>query len=71
MSNVVAFPKTSAPERWITKRQLAHRWVCSTKTIERLVREGMPSKDPADSPSGRRLFRLSECEAWYAERSGS
>lgn len=71
MSNVIAFPKAPPVERWITKRELARHWSCSTKHIERKVRDGMPSRPPEDSPAGRRLFRLSECEAWEAQRRAS
>lgn len=70
MSNVVAFPKQSPMvERWITKRQLAHLWGCSTRQIERHVNAGMPSREPSRSATNRRMFRLSECELWLEGRA--
>lgn len=68
MSNVVAFPKQVQVERWISKRRLAEIWGCSTRQIERLVAEGMPSREPRRSASNRRMFLLSECDEWREQR---
>jgi excisionase family DNA binding protein len=56
---------TVAPDRYLTRVELAdHLGVC-TKTIDRMVREGMPRHS-----FGRRLvrFRLGEVEAWLRRR---
>ena len=68
MANVRVFPRRGEFEPWISKRQLAQHWGCSTRTIERLVREGLPSRPPEQSANGRRMFHLSRCERWLEQR---
>jgi hypothetical protein len=71
---VVRFPRRSDFDPELTKRDLARMWRCSTKTIERYVDPAYASaRDLRPLPSfitplGRRRFRLSEVEAWRAER---
>lgn len=48
----------------LTKQQLAVYLRCSTKTIERRMREGMPSF----KVGGLRRFRLDLVEDWLAEQ---
>lgn len=69
LAQVIAFPTRHESEPWISKKQLAHHWGCSTKTIERRVDEGMPSRDPAESMTNRRMFRISECDHWLKARA--
>lgn len=74
VSRVVPFPARVEFDPELSKRDLARLWRCSTKTIERYVDPGytrprglrpLPS---FTTPLGRRRFRLSEVEAWRAER---
>lgn len=65
--NVIQFPSRWEP--LLSKRQLATLWGCSTKTIDRRVTEGLPSIPPEHSPVGRRMFRLSDVEAWLERRA--
>jgi hypothetical protein len=76
-AQVVPFPSRADYDPELTKRELARIWHCSTKTIERYVDAGytrprglrpLPS---FTTPLGRRRFRLSEVEAWRAERRRS
>ena len=45
-----------APERWLTKRELASQLRCSTRTVERL-------RLPAMRVGGQNRYQLSEVEA--------
>jgi len=68
--SVVEFPSrptaTLAPDRYLTRAELAAHLNVSTKTIDRMLREGMPSHR-----FGRRLvrLRLGEVEKWLARRA--
>jgi hypothetical protein len=69
MGELVAFPAQATHEPWVSKRRLAVYWGCSTKTIERHVKHGgLPSRDPEESPTNRRMFRISECDDWLKKR---
>jgi hypothetical protein len=68
-AQVIAFPTRHTSEPWVSKRQLANHWGVSTKTVERRVVEGMPSRPPAESPTNRRMFRISECDNWLKARA--
>jgi hypothetical protein len=77
VAQIVRFPSRTDVDPELTKRDLARMWRCSTKTIERYIDRGyteprgirpLPS---FTTPLGRRRFRLSEVEAWRAERRTS
>jgi hypothetical protein len=55
----------SPQARWITRTELAAHWRISLKTLDALVREGLPSET-----WGRKMrrFNLAECEAWRRGR---
>jgi hypothetical protein len=74
VAQIVPFPIRADFDPELTKRDLARMWRCSTKTIERYVdpayteRRGLRPLPSFTTPLGRRRFRLSEVEAWRAER---
>ena len=74
---VVAFPARAGFDPELSKRDLARMWQCSTKTIERYVDpdytrpRGLRPLPSFTTPLGGRRFRLSEVEAWRAERRRS
>jgi hypothetical protein len=76
-AQVVRFPARADFDPELTKRNLARMWRCSTKTIERYVApaymrpRGLRPLPSFTTPWGRPRFRLSEVEAWRAERSKS
>jgi hypothetical protein len=76
-AEVVRLPTRSDFDPELTKRDLARMWRCSTKTIERYVDpeyvrpRGLRPLPSFTTPFGRRRFRLSEVEAWRAERRAS
>jgi hypothetical protein len=55
-----------APERWLTRAELASYWRISLKTLDALVAEGLPNET-----WGRKMrrFNLSEAEAWRRGRA--
>ena len=63
MGEVVRFRHRPGSEPWLSKRQLAAYFGFSTRWVELRVREGMPS----EVISGRRRFRVSECEEWLLQ----
>ncbi len=65
MGIVIPFPQQAAWEPWLSKRQLAQHFGYSTRWVELKMREGMPSY----IHGSQRRYRLSETEAWLAERS--
>jgi hypothetical protein len=73
-AQVLRFPARADFDPELTKRDLARMWRCSTKTIERYVDpaytrpRGLRPLPSFTTPLGRRRFRLSEVEAWRAER---
>lgn len=73
LAQVIQFPVKHDPE--LTKRQLAERWNCSTRTIVRymdadymLSREKQPLPS-FTTPFGERRFLLSEVERWRKEQA--
>ena len=76
-AQVVPFPARGGYDPELTKRELARLGRCSTKTIERYVDpdytrpRGLRPLPSFTTPLGRRRFRLSEVEAWRAERRKS
>jgi predicted DNA-binding transcriptional regulator AlpA len=63
-ANVVAFPTKFEP--WVTKAQVAAYFGRSTRWVELMTKQGLPSR----MIGGRRAYRLSEVDAWVAERFG-
>jgi predicted DNA-binding transcriptional regulator AlpA len=61
---VVALRRASQFEPWVSKAQVASYLGRSKRWVELRVREGMPSR----MIGGRRAYRLSEVDAWIAER---
>jgi excisionase family DNA binding protein len=59
-------PATVAPDRYLTRAELAEHLSVSTKTIDRMLREGLPCHR-----FGRRLvrLRLREVETWLERRA--
>jgi excisionase family DNA binding protein len=55
----------SAPELYLTRRQLAERLGIGLSTVDKFVRLGMPSYTWGIRT---RRFRVSECERWLRER---
>ena len=51
-------------EPWVNKAQVASYLGRSKRWVELMAREGMPSR----MIGGRRAYRLSEVDAWVAER---
>jgi hypothetical protein len=60
-------PLRPGSEPWLSKRQIAAHFGFSTRWVELRVREGMPS----EVFSGRRRFRVTECEQWLLERGAA
>ena len=50
-------------EPWMSKRELAAHLGLSTRTITRMMRQGMPHLKPYEHGSVR--FRRTECERWF------
>ena len=75
VAQIAPFPIRADLDPELTKRDLARMWRCSTKTIERYINpvyaehRGLRPLPSFTTPLGRRRFRLSEVEAWRAERS--
>jgi excisionase family DNA binding protein len=67
--NVVRLPSrpvaTVAPDRYLTRDEVARHLGVSTKTIDRMLRDGLPCHR-----FGRRLvrLRLGEVETWLQRR---
>jgi phage terminase Nu1 subunit (DNA packaging protein) len=55
----------SAPELYLTRKQLAEKLNIGLSTVDKFVRLGMPSQTWGIRT---RRFRLSECERWLRER---
>lgn len=62
--NVVHVDFGYAGKRAVSKRELARRWRCSPKTIDRRVAEGMPSY----MDGNRRMFDLETVTRWRDAR---
>ena len=64
-AQIIAFPdRMAGREPKVTKRRVAAQYDCSTKTVERWMKDGCPHhREP-----GRTMFVLSEVEAWYQQR---
>jgi hypothetical protein len=58
--------KNSAPEPWLSKAHVARHLSRSTRWVELMHHRGLPSVQI--SPGGRRLYRISEVEAWLTEQ---
>ena len=74
VAQIVPLPSRADFDPELNKRDLARIWCCSTKTIERYVdpeytrARGLRPLPSFTTPLGRRRFRLSEVEAWRAQR---
>jgi predicted DNA-binding transcriptional regulator AlpA len=65
-AQIIAFPdRMAGREPRVPKRTVAAAYSCSTKTIERWMKEDPPV--PHYREPGRTVFVLSEVEAWYQE----
>jgi predicted DNA-binding transcriptional regulator AlpA len=64
-AQVYAFRHRARFEPWVTKAQVAEYLGRSTRWVELKARDGLPSQ----MIGGRRAYRLSEVEAWIAERN--
>lgn len=56
--------RVEGTEPWVTTDRVAEHFSRSTRTIQRWVDRGMPSKK-----YGVRLFKLSWCERWLEEQA--
>lgn len=63
MGEVIPFPKRPT-EPLLNKRQFARAKSRSTRWVEMMVAEGMPS----ERRGSMRFFRLSETDPWLADR---
>lgn len=62
---VTQLPARREPEPWLTRAELAQALHLHVTTIDRLVKEGMPSETWG---LRSRRFLLSRVEAWLRER---
>jgi hypothetical protein len=62
MSSIAITPNSAATEPWLSKKSLAAHYELSTRTVERWVHGGCPSR----LIGGVRRLRLSEVEAFLA-----
>lgn len=63
-ATVIPFPdRMGEREPYVLKVQVASRYGCSTKTIERWISDGCPST----MKNGKRVLMLSAVEAWLSE----
>ncbi len=63
---LVTLPPRTSFEPWVNKSQVANYLGRSKRWVELMAREGIPSR----MIGGRRAYRLSEVDAWVAERFG-
>ena len=63
-AQILQFRHPVGREPWVGKRELADYLGRSTRWVELMVRQGMPSQ----MIGGRRGFRVTEVETWIAER---
>ncbi len=63
-AQIYPFRTSSHFEPWVNKAQVAAHLGRSKRWVELMAREGMPSS----MIGGRRAYRLSEVDAWVAER---
>jgi hypothetical protein len=63
-AQVIEFPRRTNWEPYRTKVQLADHYRCTTRTIENWQRAGMPST----FRGRKRLYRVSETDAWHETR---
>lgn len=64
MGQVIQMPNRMADrEPYVTKSQVAKRYQLSTKTIERWIGMGCPSR----KVQGKRVLQLSAVDAWLSQ----
>ncbi len=69
MGDVVQFPTGPGREPWLDKRQLAYELGgYSVSWVEKQMQAGMPHRKPGGTANSRVRFKLSEVEAWLAQR---
>jgi predicted DNA-binding transcriptional regulator AlpA len=56
---------TDNRERWVSKREVAEHFGFATRTVNRWLAAGCPSR----VMSNVRRFRISEVDAWLAEQA--
>lgn len=66
LAPVIQLPRRTDWEPYLTKAELAQHYRCTQRTIENWQSAGMPSR----LRGRRRLYRVSEVEAWHADREG-
>ncbi len=64
-ARIGAAPTPSPGQRLATKSELARELSCSTATVDRMVREGMPFV----AVGRTRRFDLADCRAWCEART--
>jgi hypothetical protein len=64
-AQVIDLPRRTEWEPFLTKRDLAQHYRVTVRTIETWQSKGMPSR----LRGGKRLYRLSEVEAWHEGES--
>ena len=63
-ADVIVLPAAARFEPWVSKEQVANYLGRSKRWVELMAHEGLPSR----MIGGRRAYRLSEVDAWIAER---
>ena len=63
-AQIIALRQGISVEPWVSKAQLAAYLGRSKRWVELMAHEGLPSR----KIGGRRAYRLSEVDAWVAER---
>lgn len=66
MGTLVSLPTSYEP--WLSKQQIATHYGRTTRWVTARMGEGMPYEKDGPSRQARTRFRLSEVEAWFAER---
>lgn len=59
-AQVIPFPRQQVYEPWVTAKQVMTHFQISLMTVDRWVAKGMP----CEKFGRKRMFKLSECEAW-------
>jgi hypothetical protein len=59
---------TLSPETYVSKKQVALFFGRSTRWVELMHHEGLPSYQL--TAGGRRMYRFSEVNAWISQRAG-
>jgi excisionase family DNA binding protein len=57
---------STAPEKWLSQKELAEHFGCSIRTVSTWQKAGMPCLRVGSHPR----FKASECEAWLTAKGG-